>query len=114
MDELQKMLSDCVGAVEANSFETMSLWKDHKETWDQGYNGVLKQIGDFHDLPVCISLTTNVVNGHKILFYYATSDTVSYSMIDEWLLKNMPDSAMLDCGRVNKVDAMNFHNLLQP
>jgi hypothetical protein len=40
------------------------------------------------------------------------SQVVDHAMIDEWLVKNIPPSAMREGSQYpNKVDAMNFHNV---
>jgi hypothetical protein len=51
------------------------------------------------------------VKGHKILFIDATSQLVDWAMIEEWIKSNVPLTAFRSNGYVNKVDAMNFHNI---
>lgn len=113
-DEIKEMLNKCVGAVEANTFESMCLWQGHNGTWVSATSGRLTTVGHIDDMPVCISLLVNIVNGSPILFYYPTSIMVDYRLIDAWLNMNMPDTAKDEDGRVLKTDAMNFHIVTPP
>lgn len=112
--QLAAFLCDVMGAVEANSYETLCLWEEcHKhlgKSWLQNNCGLMEQIGTIDDKPVCLSLFTNVVDGHKVLFFDATSQVVDHRMVDAWLVANLPPSAFHG-DRVNRTDAMNFHNL---
>jgi hypothetical protein len=118
MDEdLKKLFEGVVGVVEANSFESLCLWqKYHKErglSWEDSTGGPLVTIGRCDDRPVCISLFVNVIDGHRVLFMEPTSLVVDHQMIDNWLFQNLPITARKNDGKyLNKVDAMNFHNVL--
>jgi hypothetical protein len=108
-----KFLEGVVGIVEANSFERMCLWDKHKDksTWVQNLSGYGKNVGYITpNRPVFISLTTAIINGHKILFVEPTSVGVDYTMIWEWMKENVP-SAVKPSGYLNKTDSMNFHNV---
>lgn len=113
--QMTEFLDGVVGAVEANSFETLSLWREcHQELkmpWVDRGSGLMEIVGTVGDRPVCISLLTSVVDGQKILFYDPTSQVVDHAMIDEWLVKNLPRTAFYG-ERPNRTDAMNFHNVL--
>jgi len=115
-DEIKKFLEGIVGAVEASSFEELCIWQEYTQelnySWKQNCSGYLEYVGLFHSRPICINLRTSVVNGHKILFWEATSQLVDYKMIDKWMEKNLPKSARHSDGRLNKTDAMNFCNIL--
>lgn len=116
--EITDFLAGIIGAVEANSFEQFSLWQDNNANngikelpWIEGGMGLMETVGHIDGRPVCISLMVNTIDGHRILFYYATSEVVDHKMIEEWIEANMPASALTYDGRVNRTDAMNFHNI---
>jgi hypothetical protein len=71
-EEMDKFLLGVVGVVEANSYESMCLWQEQHEragkTWKSGGGGPMVQVGEIADMPVCISLLVNEVDGHRILF----------------------------------------------
>ncbi|AGH31511.1 hypothetical protein LOKG_00075 [Loktanella phage pCB2051-A] len=112
-DEVKKFLDGAIGCVEANSFERMSLYGDFDKAaddWKDNTSGLGITLGMVAKMPVCISLNSAVVNGHKIIFYSATSVMVDWRMVTDWLKAHMPETAFKD-ERLNKVDAMNFHNV---
>jgi hypothetical protein len=112
-DEVKKFLDGAIGCVEANSFERMSLYGDHDkagDSWKDNTSGLGITLGMVAKMPVCISLNSAVVNDHKIIFYSATSIMVDWRMVTDWLKTYMPETAFKD-ERLNKVDAMNFHNV---
>ena len=115
--EMSDFLAGIVGVVEATSYEQLCLWKeDHDRVkWELNPSGLMEIVGHLDDMPVCLSLTTATVDGHKLLFIDATSQVVDNRMIDKWLLETVPPSAMneRDGRYVNKVDAMNFHNVFR-
>lgn len=114
-DSLEDVYKDVFGIVEANSFETLELWKYwHQEkgyTWVQNNSGWLVHVGDLADKEVWISPLAHIVNGKKILFVEATSSVVDWEMIDEYLKKHVP-SAIKENGYLRKESAMNFHCLV--
>lgn len=104
-----------VGVVDATSFEQLMLWQEEEKAalpkrWETINPGILETIGALADMPVCLSLSKVRVGGHLLLFIEATSQVVDHRMIDKWLEDNLPDTAKRD-GRVNRTDAMNFHNV---
>lgn len=114
-DEIRAYLNGVVGIVEANSFEKMCLWRewnDMGKSWVPTVHGYLATVGNVGDMPVCISILTETVEGQKILFWDATSRVVDHQMIEEWL-KTIVTSALKEDGYLNKTDAMNFHNVFQ-
>lgn len=120
-DELVKFMEGVVGVVEANSFEQHCLWKEnhfleddarHKREWKDNTSGMGETIGYVDGRPVAISLRTAIIDGHKIMFYYATSNVIDHKMICEWLLLNLPDTAKVSGpAGYNTTDATNFHNI---
>lgn len=124
-DHIRNYLANCEGAVEANSYETMCLWKELSVEakrfgwgngdydWVQNNSGCGCGIGEVAGKPVFVSLLTNTINGQEILFYEATSQIVDHEMVEEWLKEALPDKAKYSGGYVNKTNAMNFTNILK-
>ncbi len=126
---IKKFLNDVMGAVEANSYEHHSLWSEYSQeyknsfmkgynddrvrfSWKQGLSGHLIPIGEIGGLEIWLSLFINEVDGHKILFYYVTSRASDSAQVEDWLKKNLPETAKSSNGWFNKTDAMNFCNIL--
>lgn len=115
--EMTEFLAGVVGVVEANSYEKLCLWEENHRRrampWVQRMDGLMVVVGNIDDRPVCITLTTADVGGHKILFIDPTSQVVDHAMIEKWLLDTLPASARQpnNANYLNKADAMNFHNV---
>lgn len=117
--EMQDFLNGVVGVVEANSFEHHALWRFNEMSilhqWESARSGLGTTVGKVGKMPVAISLSIDVIDGHRILFYHATSQVVDHRMVEDWLKKNLPVTAFEDSDprkRMNHADAMNFHNAL--
>lgn len=110
---MTEFLEGVIGVIEANSFEKLCLWQERgsKAAWKENPAGYSEVIGYLDDMPVCISLFTITVDGHKLLFFDPTSQVVDHRMIDQWLEENLPKSAFKTDGWINKTNAMNFHNV---
>lgn len=119
-------LKDTYGFVEANSFEQMCLWEkfsmaslvrttENIYVWQENLSGKLVCIGKIEntDKEVWLALTTSIINDKKIVFYYPSGAYVDWNMIDNWLDKNAPPSAVSSLtGRgYRHADAMNFTNI---
>jgi hypothetical protein len=118
-NELAKFLDGVIGVVDANSYESMCLYmendREQKRPWKQNSSGLLETVGIVDGRPVCLSLLTNEVDGHKLLFIEATSQIVDWKMIEEWLQRSMPVTCFDGNDprrRLNRTNAMNFHNVL--
>lgn len=116
-NEILKFLEGTVGLVEANSYESMSLWQEHHNirgrSWRSENSGYLVCVGTFSKLPIYVSMLFSYVEENKILFWYPTSRIVDYQIIEEWFKTYMPRSAFQsDSEYLNKTDAMNFYNVL--
>lgn len=114
--EMENFLAGVVGVVEADSYGGHMLWnenrrRDNPRTWNANTAGFHETVGHFCKNPVCLSLHTAVIDGHKILFVDAVSQVVDHRLIEGWLKRTLPKSAFRHDGYVNKVDAMNFHNV---
>lgn len=109
--ELSKFLDGVVGVVEANSYEQLCIWQEfHQElgkSWIQNPSGLLETVGHLGRMPVCISLFTVTVDGHKLLFIDPTSQVVDHRMIDAWVDKVLPHAGK------NRTNAMNFCNIFR-
>lgn len=127
-EELAKMFEGVQGCVEANSYEYHSLWKDYSKQyyesfkkipdsvtfdWKSDGSGLGKAIGKVGGSPVFLSLRVAEIDGLKILFYDATSRVVDWEMVENYLIENLPESALRGDGRyLNKTDATNFSNVI--
>lgn len=116
--ELTKFLAGVIGVVEANSFESLTLWEEYHQKrgrpWISGSSGPMIQVGEISGLPVCCSLLVNEIDGYRILFIDATSRVIDHKMIQDWLEANLPVTAFEDNDprkRLNSTDAMNFSNI---
>lgn len=110
---LEELLSATKFAVEATGFERHMLWRDHHQavSWEGNPAGYGVQLGKVGDMPVMLSTTFQVIDGHVVLFYHPTSQLVDYRMIEAWLKENVP--AKWDKGtRIAQTDAMNFPHCL--
>lgn len=107
LNDVDAFIGDCVIAVEANSFESHCLWaKYHKETnWKQIGSGFGPTVGRIADMPVNVSININIINGHRVLFYYGMSMVVHFGMIEEWIRARLPAGTKL-------TDAQNFHHAI--
>lgn len=114
-ENLEEVYKGVYGIVEANSFESLTLWQEwHKErgySWVQNSSGWLVKVGAVGDKEIWISPLAHIVNGKKILFVEATSTLIDWDIIDDYLKLNAP-SALRSNGYLNKENAMNFHCLV--
>lgn len=112
-------LSGVIGMVEATDFERQCLWeKNHKHMkWESDSLGFLPTVGLHGNDPVVISLFTAKIDGHKILFWHATSQIVNYRIITAWFQKHMPRTAYQPDGAafayLNNVYSQNFSNVFR-
>lgn len=112
----EEKLKDTIFFVEANSFETLTLWKEYKDEikWVQDHEGFMETLGYIDDnvkKPVCVTFLFNILNDKRICFFDVTSRFSDMTMIEEWLDKNYP--VKWDRGtRVARTDAMNFHHVI--
>lgn len=127
IDNFEEFMKDIVGVVEATDFERHMLWlsyakeavefghgfhENSKFPWVQNTVGRMVIVGWVGDhRPIWISLSTDVVNGQKLLFWHATSPIVDYDKCDQWLKENLPPSAFRDDGFINRSDPSNFTNI---
>lgn len=113
----KEFLKDVVGVVEATNTEKFFLWKDYHSdqgrlAWVNSNSSTMIQLGKIDNMPVMMSMCIDVVAGHRVMFVECTSQVTDWRMVDEFLKKHLPQSAFNDRGYINKVDAMNFWNVL--
>lgn len=98
---------DVVYMVEANSFETMMIWREHHKelNWKSvTLGGPMFHLGSINDRPVVLSVDIFSILGRKVMSYNPTSQLVDWVMVEEFLEKSWPNA--------KKTDAMNFHNAI--
>ncbi|UIS25272.1 hypothetical protein [Erythrobacter phage vB_EliS-L02] len=109
-----KFVAGTIGVVEATPCELSYVYTRCKETgrhWVEDPQGWSMQVGYLGLRPVVISLRAITIDGHKLIFYHATSTVVDWDMIRSWLKANMPDSVFeIRNGeaRLNATDADNW------
>jgi hypothetical protein len=119
----EKLFEDVVFLVEANSYESHSLWErfhykphegyPHIKDWKDVSLGHMICIGEIKKRPICVTVHYAIINGKKICFYDGVSALVDNTMINEWLDYWFFDRIKWEMGRKPICDAMNFHNCLQ-
>lgn len=116
--EVYDFLAGAIGAVEATRYERLALWQENRQhsrmVWEENLAGYILGAGEFGGMPVTIRLHTAVIGGHKVVFYDSPSQVTDSRIIEKWLEDHLPTSAWVppfDKRRVNKTDAMNFHNI---
>jgi hypothetical protein len=118
LSELDRFLAGVTGLVEASIFERQMLWEENQRRqppreWVENLSGRIEIVGHLDDDPVCISMFTARIDGELILFYHDTSAVVDHKMIERWLFEKAPTTALRGTGYLNRVDAMNFHNVFR-
>ncbi|APH74143.1 DUF2786 domain-containing protein [Aquibium oceanicum] len=113
-EELKEFIKGAHGIVEANSFEYHQLYRNSRtgRFWEENLSGIGRTIGHIDDKPVHVSLRRAFISGRRIVFIDATSQVVDHEMVREWLKRVMPATAFESSGRLNMVDANNFHNVV--
>lgn len=104
--QLDNVFTDDVDfVVEASSFEALSLWREYSKRGFVTENySIIKNLGSFGGMPVCLSLTIGKVGKTKFVIYNPTSVVVDYRMVGEFIDKHYGD-----CRRV---DALNFGQVM--
>lgn len=114
-EEFKELAKQCVGVVEATSFEKLSIWQyyspqshtkgSHPATsWVQKLSGGAFCAGDFGDMPVNIEFTFECINGKWVMFYDPCSMVVDHRLVEKWLDDHM--------SHAKHTNAMNFHNIM--
>jgi hypothetical protein len=119
-EELDRYLEGVVGCIEDSSSIAISyIYKtvtenDGREAWGENRGGgFLHTVGEIGDMPVCVSILTYTIRGHKILFVEPTSQVVDHRMVREWIESVLPQSAWNEDRQQFRIsDANNWHNAL--
>lgn len=122
-EEHASLFKDVVFIVEADSYARNSLWcryhskpefEDYQiKTWELVNPGCIVTIGHYGNAPVCVELYWNMLNGNRVMFYYATSLVVNHDMVEKWL-RNYSSNITWDNGaRWAHCDALNFHHCVE-
>lgn len=124
-EQMKTFLAGVVGCVEATTYEQQKLWETHhyyaeklgydKLDWISHNSGLCEIIGYVQvkgkDLPVNLCMYVSTIKGHRILFYDVVSRCSDSEMVYSWLKRALPNTAKRENGYINRVDAMNFHNV---
>lgn len=122
-EEGEKYLKRTVFMVEANSFETFTLWSrwanDSREKlhgyrhveWEQLNPGALVTIGELDNRPVCMEFQWARINGFVVCFWNMCSQVTDSVMAEKWLDEHF--TGKWDKGtRRAHTDACNFHHCI--
>jgi hypothetical protein len=125
--QMVEFLEGVTGVVDADDYAYHSLWERFSEegkkffdtgdrirySWESNRAGLRTCVGTYDGRECWVSLTTAVVNGQKLLFYYGTSTFVDHDLIRTWLDANIPATGRQSDGRIHHTDATNFVNILR-
>lgn len=110
-EEHMNLAKQCVGIVEANSFERFSIWEKNSPkamnpsrpvgTWEEGRSGGMFHVGDIGGRAVNVQFFFDRIDGKWVMFYSPCSSAVDWNLIEEW--------RKTDMGHAKHTDAMNFH-----
>jgi len=118
-------LDGVVGVVEADSYASHMLWREYAKQaekfalndgsirydWQSTGYGYGANVGEIGGRPIWISLLTNTIDGHKLLFWHVTSPVADYGKCEDWLIANLPPTAFRPDGFINQSDPTNFSNV---
>lgn len=113
LDSMEKRWPHTFAAVEGDSFQAWEWVQKFRPgtTWEQGHGwhttlGEVwigpKRLGRMSRMPVCVSVTWDLIAGQLVAFYEATSQVVDHRMVDAYIREN--------CMRRGNV--LNFHNVM--
>ena len=119
INQIDKRLAETFYAIEADSYAYHQIWKEYfysvppeKRKFDfvQDYSGIGVTIGPMRShngsqMPIVLQFNWWIINGHRVLFYHASSQVVDWGLIEKWLKKYMPHLKRTS-------DATNAHNVL--
>lgn len=110
----EEKISTSVFFIEANGYETLSLWNEFKDEtkWEEDNMGFWQRIGfidDDKNKPVCVSFSFVKIYGKRICFYDVTSRFNDSQMVENWLDKNYLVKWDNNT-RTARTNAMNFHH----
>ena len=118
-NEVKHFMHGCHGALEATNFEMLMLWKEHHESENNkieqcnhlgGYLPCIARSNDRKNT-IHLSLSIYLIRGKQILVFNPTSQFVDHLIIEQWLSKYLPHTAIRD-GVANIKDAGSAFNLV--
>lgn len=117
MDEKEKKIQETVFFIEANSFETHTLWKEHHQKdflWGEdnmGFSQIIGHIDGDPDKPVNVCFMFAIIFGSRVCFYDVCSRYSDSEMVEKWIEANYPRK--WDNGhRRAMTSAQNFHHAI--
>lgn len=113
--EKEEKLKTSVFFIEANSFETLQLWKSHKlETnWEEdmaGFSQCIGLIDNDKNKPVHVLFFFAKIYDKRICFFDVVSRYNDSEMVKNFIKENYPVKD--DRGRDAITNAMNFHHAI--
>jgi hypothetical protein len=117
MDEKEKKMQETVFFVEANSFESFSLWNQHHEKdliWREdncGFSQIIGCIDGDQNKPVNVTFMFAVIFGSRICFYDVCSRFSDSEMVEKWIETNYPRKWANGTRRA-MTNAQNFHHAI--
>src|SRR3990167_7612178 len=90
INQIDKRLSESFYAIEADSFASHQIWKQwfydvpkEKREYEfiQDHSGKAIEIGRLDKRPVVLDFSWFIINGHRVLFYYCSSQVCDWEMI---------------------------------
>lgn len=119
-EELDRYLEGVEGALEdSSSFARSCIYKEviehyGKEAWGENRGGgFMHTVGTVGDMPVCVSILTYTIKGHKILFVEPTSQVVDHRMVRDWIESVLPQSAWHEGRKQFRIsDVNNWYNAI--
>lgn len=112
MDEKEHKLKTTKFFINANSYEMLTLWQEHRDIWiedNSGFSQIIGFIKDDQDLPINVSFMFAKLYNIRVCFYDVVSRYSDMVMVEEWIKENY--SVYYDKGsRLGITDSMNFHH----
>lgn len=110
LDSAEKRWPKTEYVVEATHEEMFQLWQEThtRFKWEQCHGWLITlgtvvigpDVTNVETMPVTVSVTWQLLDGHLVAFYEAASQVVDYRMVDKYVREN--------CAK--HTDAANFHH----
>lgn len=122
--EAKRFFADVVGIVIATDEERHMIWGENDrrkkpdaelhnlhKTWVSSNTGYMFQVGYLAHLPICVQCTTDIIDGHKILWVYPCSRVVDHDMVRDWCKQVAKKHTKLPADTIFP-NGTNWHNAL--
>lgn len=116
-----KLFEGVVFIVECTFNEMHSFWEDYYykpkykkakiKDWKQESMGQTITIGTCDKRPVCISIFWSWLDGHRVMFYEASSQVVDHKMVEKWIW-HFSKHIKWDGTRWAHTNSSNFHHCI--